>query len=286
MFRGLLGSVGSSVGGGGSSSVATLEAKVRQLTADMAVLQEELESKIVENEQLVMDNCECKRERRDAEQRADDMVSEMARLRESDSVMRAQVEKISQEKSVLVERLETSDIKMDALNREIQLQAESVHKLKGSVDSLTHQLDEVSSNKAFIELELREVKSALTVAESKLAHTIGQFTQSDTERASLQSELSTVKAKNESLNLRITQLEEELCVASIQAGPVLAEDDDESSGDLPKCGGDPQPCCYRSEYFRDKWRNSELNLKGVSGKLAELHASGLMFSRNNSIFSS
>ena len=80
IFRGILGNVGTTVVGGGGQSVSALEAKIRNLIEELGVVQEELESKITENEHLVMDNCETRREKREAEAALEGMQSEMLKL--------------------------------------------------------------------------------------------------------------------------------------------------------------------------------------------------------------
>jgi chromosome segregation ATPase len=69
LFRGLL-------GGYGSSSVET-ESRLKELLSQISVLQEELESKINENESLVIESSELKREKRELDARLDSLQGQL-----------------------------------------------------------------------------------------------------------------------------------------------------------------------------------------------------------------
>lgn len=269
IFRGLLSNVGTSVSGmNTSASISTLENKIKQLSDELQVLQDELESKIQENEHLVMDICETKREKREAEVKLADMRTEMDRLVQADASMRSDLDKILCEKNLIVEKLESSEIKIDGLRREVELQNEILQKFRNQNESLDSRLSIEASAKAGLELEVRDLKTNLVVTESKLDQCSRQLAESLTVRNDLQEKLLDEEAASAALKLRIAELEEESSIATLSMTSGLSTPVENDS--IPRCDiGNPLPCCYRSEYFRDKYKNTEMALRATTARLKE-----------------
>lgn len=270
IFRGLLSNVGTSVSGvNTSASISALEHKIEQLSDELHVLQDELESKIQENEHLVMDNCETKREKREAEMKLADMRTEMDRLVDADRSMRAELDKILCEKNQIVEKLESSEIKIDGFRREVELQNEILLKFRTQNESLDSRLSIEASAKVCLELEVRDLKTNLVVTESKLDQCSRQLAESITERNDLQAKLLNEEAASAALKLRVAELEEESSIATLSVVSGVSTPTENDS--LPRCDiGNPLPCCYRSEYFRDKYKNTEIALRATTARLKEV----------------
>lgn len=270
IFRGLLSNVGTSVSGvNTSASISALEHKIKQLSDELHVLQDELESKIQENEHLVMDICETKREKREAEMKLADMRTEMDRLVDADTSMRAELDKILCEKNQIVEKLESSEIKIDGFRREVELQNEILLKFRTQNESLDSRLSIEASAKVCLELEVRDLKTNLVVTESKLDQCSRQLAESITERNDLQAKLLNEEAASAALKLRVAELEEESSIATLSVASGVSTPTENDS--IPRCDiGNPLPCCYRSEYFRDKYKNTEIALRATTARLKEV----------------
>jgi chromosome segregation ATPase len=250
--------------GGSSQSAAAQEARISQLTQDLAVLQEELESKILENERLVMESCEVRRAKREVELKVEEIETEIAQARESASLARSEMAKIEGEKKDLSSRIESYEIQIDELRREIMLQQEASKRTHSLTELLEARLAHMTSHSADVEADLRQTKSNMAAMEARLAQTQRSLEISESERMRNSHEVIHERAKAESLAVRVAQLEEELSIASMQTSVSATPFVDDS---VPACGGDPVPCCYRSEYFRDKFKGCKSDLRRMQEKL-------------------
>lgn len=264
LFRGLLSNVSNTVSGG-SASTSALEARVAQLTEDICVLQEELESKIVENERLVMEGSEVRRSKREVEMKVEEIESEIVQAKLEAASATSEKARVDTEKKELVSQIESFEIQVDGLKREVLLQQEATRRNQALTELLEARLAHMTTHSADVEAELRQVKSNLQTMESRASQTQRSLELSEAERQRSSQALLEEKSVSHSHALRVTQLEEELSIASLQTSGSVTPFANDSV--LP-CAGDPTPCCYRSEYFRDKYRAALSNVDRISSKLS------------------
>ena len=251
MFRGILGGYG--------PSVVDLESKIKDLSNEVSVLQDELESKIAENESLVIDCSDMRRQNREVEQKLESFRIELENCVRAKESAIDEMERFKRDKVDLSTRLEGYEIQIDGLRRDSVLQTEQTRKLQSANESIQISLDQEISLRKSCELELRELKTAMMEAESKLTCLSRDLFGSDAEKQRLAAELFSERTKQESLNLRIDALEDELSIASIpRTSPVIGRDDTSS---LPACNDQPGACCHRSEYFLSRLKTVEEALR-------------------------
>lgn len=272
IIRGILSNVGGSlVGGSQLRGESVFEERLSTLQETVAVLQEELESKILENERLVMDCSETRRVCRDAESRLEEALSE----RKSTSVQlekfRSDIVKLENDKSCLVEKVESCEITVDGLQREIQLQGESSIKMRGVTEGLNQRISEFSCAVTRLEGENRDLKSLLNLSESKLGWTIKRLEEAEAQRRSLEQDLVKERSTGDSLSSRIARLEEDLSVALLHTTSGRPSDNEIDENALPSCNGDllPKPCCYRAEHYLSLFRTADLAVRSLSSKQRE-----------------
>ena len=288
IFRGLLNNVsGSIVGLNPSQTNPVYEARIKSLEEQLSVLQEELESKILENERLVMDCCETRREQRDAELRVKEASSEIESGRIQLEKFRGDFTKLEREKSALAERVESGEITIDGLRREIQLQGESSLKTRGVMEGLNQRVSELSLKVCELESEKRDHSHSLSIAESRISFLTQKLEESASARSQLAQELAKERSRGEAMSIKVAQLEEDISVVSLQSTTAASspgEELDEDSLVYPSCKGDvlPRPCCYRAEHYLSQFRTSEMALKSLSAKQKEwtVNMSELFFLRN------
>ena len=267
IFRGLLGTVGSSAPGSHTpmTSNPALEQRMRELEQELSVLQEELESKITENERLVIECCELKRDKRDIEGKYSNLETTLVQCNRERESMFIRLEKVCTENLELVNLRDSQEIRIDSLTREIELQNENVSKYKSLSDQSVAQISGLLSNKETLESDLRETRNTLSITESMFDQFKSEFSTSSKQCTELQNSLSYERAINKSLSLRIQQLEEDISI-SVAVIPV-PEVQLPTADSIPKCEGEYSPCCHRAEYYQSRCHNLEYSLKAIKSKM-------------------
>jgi chromosome segregation ATPase len=251
LFRGLL-------GGYGNSSAET-DGRIKEMSNQLSVLQDELESKITENETLVIESSELKRTKRELEIRLESLENQLRSSNDAAKSAIDEMERLRRDKNNLSTKLEGNEIQIDSLRRDLALQIELCRKLQVTNDSLQTQVDQETEARKQAENALRETKTSLIESDSKLSCLSKDLESNEAEKQKLLRELLNEKAKQESLNLRIDQLEDELSVMSIRRRPTVVPPNEDMS--IPPCGDNMVPCCYRSEYYLSRLKTAEEALR-------------------------
>ena len=267
LFRGLLSNVGSTVANGmGTGNPSQLEQKLTELSNEVTVLQEELESKIMENERLVIEGSELRRELREFSTKCSSFEKSLVEGNQERADMEAKLVKAKSEIDKLRVLNETSEITIDSLRRDSELQNEQLAKYRSLYENVSSQLSELVAKSSLHDSELRELRSSAAISESLLDQLRSELSVCERERHELQQYLTAEKTQNQSLSLRVQELEDEISISVATAqvahfpppsptNRVLSP----SAGLEPCCPGDP--CCYRSEYYQLKCKNLQLAVK-------------------------
>jgi regulator of replication initiation timing len=269
IFRGLLTNVSSSVVGGiGQSGNQQLEQKIEELMREIAVLQEELESKISENERLVIEGSEVRREKRELEVKCSSLEKSLVEGNRERSDMESKMVKLKSEKDKMHVINETNEITIDSLRRDMELQNEQLGKYRSLYENLSSQLSELTARNSLLESESREYKSNASISESLLDQLRSELSESERSRTELEHAFSEEKILNQSLSLQVKQLEDEISISIATSQVAHHPPPSPSSRFSPRtvpegCRGGGDPCCYRSEYYITRCKNLEHALKTV-----------------------
>jgi len=273
LFRGIFNNVsGSIVGGTNFQGTRILEERIKSLEDNLNILQDELESKIIENERLVMDCSEARREKRAAELRLEEAGDEVKSGRAQVEKYKSDFGRLERENSSLVAKLESSEITVDGLKRELQLQSEASVKTRSVAEALSQRVSELTAMHASLGKENGDLRSLLVSADSRAQASLKKLEESQAEHSHVVQCLAKERSRGETLGLRISQLEEDLSVMSLQStGASSPAGELEDNNMLPSCGGDifPKPCCYRSEHFLSLFRTADLAAKTLASKQKE-----------------
>lgn len=256
IFRGFLSSVTP------ASVSNTLEQKVQQLSNEVAVLQEELESKINENERLVMESSDIKRDKRNVETKLEKAEADLERAINERRCAMDDTERMKRDKSEFTLKIGEYEVQVDSLRREVVLLNETIKRLQTNGEYLQSQFQNEQALNSKLDEGLKEAKTSLVQLESRFGQSLKDLTNSESDRARLQAELINEKAKEESLRLRISQLEEELSISAMHrpGGPEFSHKKCDLEM-IPSCTDEPVACCYRSEFFQSKLRTAEEALR-------------------------
>jgi len=270
IFRGLLTNVGSTVVGGINQGTHNqMESKIEELMREIGVLQEELESKIAENERLVIEGSEIRREQRELEAKFSSIEKSLVEGNQERSQIESKMVKLQSEKDKLNVLNETNEITIDSLRRDIELQSEQLAKYRSLYENVSSQLSEHVAKNSLLESELRELRSNASISESLLDQLRSELSSTERERSEIQQALSAEKIQNQSLTLQVKQLEDEISIsiatAQVAHHPPPSPTSRLSPRMLPAegCRGGGEPCCYRSEYYVNRCKNLEHALKLV-----------------------
>jgi chromosome segregation ATPase len=250
----------------GSASSAALEQRIRDLSQELTILQEELESKINENERLVIESSDVKRVRWELEQKVELLETEVQAALNQKRAAVDDLERMRREKIDVVTKVEAHEINLDGLRRELVLKSEHVRKLTSANEALQLQFEQVSLQCAELSNELNESKTVVLQTNSKLDCLKRDYDDSESEKLRLSSELFSERAKQESLNLRIDQLEDEIAILATHKpihGRVTS--DGSSSATIPPGCEDALPCCPRAEYFLAKLKTADEAIRKLKG---------------------
>jgi chromosome segregation ATPase len=269
LFRGLLTNVGSTVVGGISQgNTHQLELRIEELMREIGILQEELESKISENERLVIEGSEVRREKRDIGTKCSSLEKSLVEGNRERSDMESKMVKLQAEKDKLHLLSETNEITIDSLRRDIELQNEQLGKYRSLYENVSSQLSDLVARNSLLQSEVREYKSNASMSESLLDQLRSEYSNSERERTELQFALSAEKVQNQSLALQVKQLEDEISIsiatAQVAHHPPPSPTSRLSPRMVPEgCRGGGEPCCYRSEYYMTRCKNLEHALKTI-----------------------
>jgi hypothetical protein len=269
IFRGILNNVGSTVVGGMSSGASNQwEHKVAELSNEVGVLQEELESKIAENERLVIEGSDLRRDIRELTTKCSSLEKSLVSGNQERAEMEAKLVKAKSEIDKLRVLNETGEITIDSLRRDSELQNEQLAKYRSLYENVSSQLSELVSKNSLHESELRELRSSAAISESLLDQLRSELSVCERERNELQQYLSAEKAQNQSLSLRVQELEDEISVSMATSSVAHLPPPSPSNRVLsPSAGMEPcgpgDACCYRSEYYQTKCKNLQLAIKTI-----------------------
>lgn len=255
IFRSFLNNVGTSVAGGGSApSVSSLENRIKKLSEEVCVLQEELESKILENERLVIESSDVKREMREIEDRCNLREKEVSEAGWKLTDLMSQLDQVLRQNSVLSQQKETDDIKVDSLRREVELGRELVTQVRESNSNLSRKLEQAEAELRLTAQDLRELRAAFAGSQSKADQYQRQASESEMRSNQLMEEMFQQKTLLASQELRMKQLEDELAVRIATSSQARQE----RLASATPCHDDP--CCYRSEHFQARCRTLEASI--------------------------
>ncbi len=276
IFRGLLGNVGSHVlGPSEGPNTEVLEEHVYKLEQENNVLREELESKISENEQLVMDSCDMKRVLCELESQLRSLSNLHSRC-ESEAARREQtIQRMTEESVTLRGKLERRDLDADKLRRDFELQSDSHSRLRTEATELRMRLDSVAAIKADLESQVSQLSGKTIQLEAIVDQLRGELKHASTESSWLQHKLESETVSKKSLHLQVEKLEDEMKLlaalqsssggggsSSISLPPSLIPSEPSVSA---YCG--TRACCERAQYYRDQCRNMEHSLRLLQTKL-------------------
>ena len=243
MFRSFLNNVGTVVGTSNTVGLS-LDHRVRALTEEVGVLQEELESKILENERLVMGSSEIRRALQISEDKCQSMEIEVSGYADRFSNLSSELELALRSTNQLCVEKEKSDILLDGYKRELELNAERIHLLVESNKDLKNKDNELKASLT----QISEISSKLSLAESRCEQFYSKLKIEQSQMNLIQTQLTNEQALTKSLNVRIEQLEEQLAIVAVS----------ESFEEVIPCNNDP--CCYKSEYYQGRCKNLEAAL--------------------------
>lgn len=238
------------------------EQKVQQLSNEIGVLQEELESKINENERLVMESSDIKREKSNVEFKLEKAEVDLERALNERRCALDDTERMKRDKAEFTMKIGDFEVQVDSLRREVVLLNETIRRLQTNGDHLQSQLLNEQTLNCKLDESLKEAKKSLVQLESRLSQSLKDLTNSESDRSRLQAELMNEKVKEESVRLRISQLEEELSIAAMHrsGGPEFSYKKSDNAV-VPACYDEPVACCYRSEFFQSKLKTAEEALR-------------------------
>jgi chromosome segregation ATPase len=266
IFRGLLGNMGSHVlGSAEGPTLQDLQDRISYLENENGVLKEELEAKISENENLVIENSEVRRSLRETESRLK-CIDEVHSQCEEESTRRdSELQKLNTDKITLMSQLDRLELECDSLRRDLNLQNDTVSRLRQESQTCRVQLDSVTELKVSLESQLGQLQESSSRTEAVRHHLDSDLKASQHENRTLQSELETSHVTQKSLQLRLDKLEEEMRLMSVVRTTPSAPTISTTRTTHP-----PDPCCDRAEYYRDKCRNMEHSLTQIRAKFLNL----------------
>ena len=208
------------------------------------ILQEELESKIAENERLVMDSCELEREKKRILAKVESMETEISQFGDKIFQLTQQVELAKKAQEQMGADKQRAEIRADSLARELELNSEQVTQLI----SENLELKDKESELNVLRTDFTKLHNKLVLAESKAKH-------SESELIRIEKKSNSEKAVAHANSVRIDQLLEQ--VAIYRAATVT----DSPSPNLTSCTAAPCSGCARAEYYQARCRNLEAAFK-------------------------
>lgn len=221
--------------------------------ADLQILQEELESKIAENEHLVISTSELLRDKRELENLCSSVQTEKEKLQAKVAALAEQLELAQKSTHSLQNEKAKNEIVIDALKREIELCNQKNCVLLETETLLAKSETTITDLKSQID----HFQSHVIRLEAQCEQTNAQMLKFQSHSELLERSLVAEKSEAQARQFRIDQLVEQIAILQAATSRNSGE---KNAAQFPPCNPGI-PCCYRAEYYQTRSSNFEAVLR-------------------------